>query len=128
MQNLRLCHNRDLPFNKVNDWAIYILSIVMIYYFLGDESGEMTSLLLNNSTCDICPKADGSDMKFKSSYHFHKHIRSRAHMDRILQQSQIGQSIPEHLLPPSLMTQDQNIEVEETSDMLVIAQESIQSE
>ena len=88
----------------------------------------MTSLLMNNSTCDICPKADGSDMKFKSSYHFHKHIRSRAHMDRILQQSQLGLSIPEHLVSPSLMTQDQNVEVEETSDILVIAQESIQSE
>ena len=55
-------------------------------------------------------------MKFKSSYHFYKHVRSRAHMDRILQFSQCGEKILAHLLPPSMVTPDETVVVEETSN------------
>ena len=75
-------------------------------FVLGDESGEITNLLMNHSTCEICPKTDGSVMKFKSSYHFSKHIRSRAHMDRILQISHQGESVSAHLIPPTIINQE----------------------
>ena len=55
-------------------------------------------------------------MKFKSSYHFYKHVRSRAHMDRILQISQCGESVPAHLLPPTILDQEA---VEEVSELFL---------
>ena len=79
---------------------------------LGDDAHE----LVKQTTCEICPKSANQPVtKFKSSYHFCKHIKSRAHMEKILQLSESGQTIPAHLLPPDLV-----VESDLNSDVFIL--------
>ena len=72
--------------------------------------GQHANELAKQSCCDICPgkNSDQSITKFKSTYHFDKHIRSKAHIDRIFQLCQLRQSIAAHLLPPNLLIEEQH--------------------
>merc|ERR1712156_694004 len=79
--------------------------------------GQDVDELAKQSCCDICPKNVNQNVtKFKSTYHFFKHIRSKGHIERIVQLIQIGQSIASHLLPPNL-TVDEN---SSTTDVFVL--------
>ena len=79
--------------------------------------GQDVDELAKQSCCDICPKSANQHVtKFKSTYHFFKHIRSKGHIERIVQLIQIGQSIAPHLLPPNL-TVDEN---SSTTDVFVL--------
>ena len=72
-----------------------------------DEVGELAKQAL----CDICPKnSEEKVTKFKSRYHFHKHIKSRGHIERIASLSQSGRLISTHLLPPNLL--DNEIQID----------------
>ena len=64
-----------------------------------DPGEEVTKAITENSSCDICKD---ELFTFKSNYHFYKHIKSRAHMEKILQLSQEGKSVAANLLPPNL--------------------------
>ena len=64
-----------------------------------DPGEEVAQAITENSSCDICKD---TLMVFKSSYHFYKHIKSRAHMEKILQLSEEGKSVAANLLPPNL--------------------------
>lgn len=64
---------------------------------------ENANELAKQTCCDICPKnAEQRVTKFRSSYHFQKHIQSKSHMERILQCSQNGQSVGVHLIPANV--------------------------
>ncbi len=74
---------------------------------LGEKDGQAATTLAKYSTCDLCRRPDagaGSSGRFKSSYHFQKHIRSRGHLQKLLQLNDSGQAIPEHLIPPDYVT------------------------
>ena len=103
---------------KQKVYIVYLINLGLLSV-LGDDSD--VDALLNHSKCDICKKSDGSIMKFNSSYHFSKHVRSRAHMDRILQISQCGESVPAHLLPPTILNQEA---IEEASDKMLVEEDA----
>ena len=64
-----------------------------------DPGEEVTKAMTENSSCNICKD---ELFTFKSNYHFYKHIKSRAHMEKILQLSEEGKSVAANLLPPNL--------------------------
>ena len=75
--------------------------------------GQDVNEFAKQSCCDICPKTANENVtKFKSTYHFFKHIRSKSHVEQIVQLIQMGQSISPHLLPPHL-TIDENSATED---------------
>ena len=99
------------------DLFILYLFISEIFFLTYPGDDSEVDALLKHSACDICKKSDGSIMKFNSSYHFLKHVRSRAHMDRILRISQCGESVPAHLLPPTILNQET---IAEASDEMLV--------
>ena len=69
-----------------------------------DPGEEVTKAMTENSSCNICKD---ELFTFKSNYHFYKHIKSRAHMEKILQLSEEGKSVAANLLPPNLFDQNE---------------------
>ena len=83
-------------------------------FVLGQDANE----LAKQSCCDICPKSPNQLVtKFKSTYHFFKHIRSKGHFERIVQLIKNGQSIASHLVPPNLHIDEHNAS---TSDVFFL--------
>ena len=80
---------------------------------LGQDVEELAEILAKQSSCELCGTKNNG--KFKSSYHFDKHIRSRGHFDKILEVSQMGQSIPAHLVPSNFTCQEADIIIVQTS-------------
>ena len=83
-------------------------------FVLGQDANE----LAKQSCCDICPKSPNQPVtKFKSTYHFFKHIRSKGHFERIVQLIKNGQGIASHLVPPNLHIDEHNAS---TSDVFFL--------
>ena len=56
-------------------------------------------------SCELCPSITSSG--FKSEQHFQKHIRSRSHVTKVLEQSELGVRIPTHLIASDLIVEEE---------------------
>jgi hypothetical protein len=96
---------------------------------LGEEAGAYATMLAKQSSCEICQQPNGAASKFKSHYHFSKHIRSRGHLQKLLQLSQSGQTIiSAHLVPPNYVTKPVNdspsLFIEDSTSNIFILEET----
>ena len=76
--------------------------------------------------CDLCPGLTSAG--FRSEHHFQRHIRSRSHVTRVLEQNELGIRIPSHLIASDLIVEEEDIQVVDGGAVRAVANEAVDLE